>query len=69
VGQANGWDKAAVQELRGAVYRGDGRAVIAALRERPLESVLQLAGACLDALRERMAEGDEELALRPTVVA
>jgi hypothetical protein len=48
---------------------GDGRAVIAALRERPLESVLQLAGACLDALRERMAEGDEELALRPTVVA
>src|SRR5215204_5025379 len=81
VGQANGWDKAAVQELRGAVYRGDGQAVLAALRERPLESVLQLAGdgllvalrqqtggarelagACLDALRERMAEGDEELA-------
>jgi hypothetical protein len=81
VGQAAGWDKAAVQELRGAVYRGDGQAVLAALRERPLESVLQLAGdgllvalrqqtggarelagACLDALRERMAEGDEELA-------
>lgn len=81
MGQANGWDKAAVQELRGAVYRGDGQAVLAALRERPLESVLQLAGdgllvalrqqtggarelagACLDALRERMAEGDEELA-------
>jgi hypothetical protein len=81
VGQANAWDKAAVQELRGAVYRGDGQAVIAALRERPLESVLQLAGdgllvalrqqargarelagGCLDALRERMAEGDEELA-------
>ena len=81
MGQANGWDKAAVQELRGAVYRGEGQAVLAALRERPLESVLQLAGdgllvalpqqtggarelagACLDALRERMAEGDEELA-------
>jgi hypothetical protein len=81
VGQANGWDKAAVQELRGAVYRGDGQAVLAALRERPLESVLQLAGdgllvalrqqtggarelagACLNALRERVAEGDEELA-------
>src|SRR5215207_5117984 len=81
VEQANGWDKAAVQELRGAIYRGDGQAVLAALRERPLESVLQLAGdgllvalrqqtggarelagACLDALRERMAEGDEKLA-------
>src|SRR5215207_1753841 len=81
VEQANGWDKAAVQELRGAVCRGDGQAVLAALRERPLGSVLQLAGdgllvalrqqtggarelagACLDALRERVAEGDEELA-------
>src|SRR5215213_6104107 len=62
VGQASGWDKAAVQELRGAVYRGDGQAVLAALRERPLESVLQLAGdGLLVALRQQTG-GAEELA-------
>ena len=62
MGQANGWDKAAVQELRGAVYRGDGQAVLAALRERPLESVLQLAGdGLLVALRQQTG-GARELA-------
>jgi Uncharacterised protein family (UPF0158) len=38
------WDREALAELRGAVARADGVAVLAALRGRPLDEVLQLAG-------------------------
>lgn len=38
------WDQEAVPELRGAVYREDGPAVVGALRGRGLEKVLQIAG-------------------------
>ena len=51
------WDRDALAQLRGAVYRGDGPAVVAALRDRALEEVLQLAGDGLLA-----AQGVEEAA-------
>lgn len=48
-----GWDDQAVAELRGAVYRSDGPAVVVALHGRPLEDVLQMAG---DGLLAALAE-------------
>jgi hypothetical protein len=48
------WDRDALTQLRGAVYRGDGAAVVAALRGRDLGDVLQLAG---DGLLAARAQG------------
>jgi hypothetical protein len=52
------WDREAVAELRGAVYRGDGQAVVDALRERGLEDVLQMAG---DGLLVALSKGVSEV--------
>ncbi len=55
-----GWDREAVTELRGAAYRGDGQAVVEALRGRPLEDVLQMAGdGLLAALAQSVGEARE----------
>ena len=51
------WDREALAELRSAVYRGDGQAVVDALRGRGLEDVLQLAG---DGLLIALSEGASE---------
>jgi hypothetical protein len=51
------WDREAVAELRGAVYRGDGQAVVDALRGRVLEDVLQMAG---DGLLVALSKGIPE---------
>jgi hypothetical protein len=48
------WGREAVAELRGAVYRAEGQAVLHALRGRPLEPLLQMAG---DGLLAAMAQG------------
>jgi hypothetical protein len=57
------WDREAVAELRGAVYRGDGPAVADALRGRGLEEVLQLAGdGLLVTLSGRVSEAREPAA-------
>ena len=59
-GQGEVWDKAALRDLRGAAYRGDGHGVVAALAGRPLDRVLQLAGdGLLAALAQRTAVGME----------
>jgi hypothetical protein len=57
------WDREAVAELRGAVHRGDGPAVVGALRERGLEEVLQMAGdGLLVTLSGRVSEAREPAA-------
>lgn len=75
------WDVERYRQLRGALHRGDGRAVVAATRERALEEVCQLAGdglllalaqhtpgadaaaqRCVQALRRRGWDGDDDLA-------
>jgi hypothetical protein len=48
------WGREAVAELRGAVYRAEGEAVLPALRGRPLEPILQKAG---DGLLVAVAQG------------
>jgi Uncharacterised protein family (UPF0158) len=49
------WDTAAVQELRGAVYRGDGSSVVEVVRGRVTDDVLQLAGdGLLDAITQNV---------------
>jgi hypothetical protein len=57
------WDRGTVAELRGAVYRGDGQAVVHSLRGRRLEDVLQMAG---DGLLAALSKGVSE-AREPTV--
>ncbi len=59
-----GWDPAAVAELRGAVARRDGAAVLAALEGRRLADVLQLAGDGVVAAREQGVPGADALASR-----
>lgn len=55
-----GWDDQAVAELRGAVYRLDGPAVVEALWGRPLQDVLQMAGdGLLTALAQDVPEAPE----------
>jgi hypothetical protein len=57
------WDREAVAELRGAVFRGDGQAVVDALRGRGLEDVLQMAGdGLLVALSKGVSEAREPAA-------
>jgi len=51
---ATTWDREAVAQLRGAVYRGDGQAVVDAIGERQLEDVLQMAG---DGLLTAVSDG------------
>jgi len=51
------WDRDAVAQLRGAVYRGDGQAVVDAIRGRGFEVVLQMAG---DGLLAAVSEGVSE---------
>jgi hypothetical protein len=53
------WDRDALEKLRGAVYRGDGAAVVAALHGRDLGGVLQLAG---DGLLAARAQGVDRAA-------
>jgi hypothetical protein len=54
------WDREAVAELRGAVYRGEGEAVVEAVRRRPLQDVLQMAGdGLLTALTQRVGKAPE----------
>jgi hypothetical protein len=69
------WDRDALQALRGAAARGDGAAIRAAVDDRNLDEVLQLAGdgllaspadplanECVQRLRRRGLDGDRELA-------
>src|SRR4051794_23907519 len=53
------WNRDALAQLRGAVYRGDGAAVVAALHGRDLGDVLQLAG---DGLLAARAQGVDRAA-------
>jgi hypothetical protein len=53
----HGWDDQAVADLRSAIYRRDGEGVVRALRRRPPEDVLQVAG---DGLLAALAMGIEE---------
>jgi len=59
-----GWDNEALQALRGACHRGDGEAVVAVLRDRPFDPLLQLAGEGSLAALAAKADGAEELAIR-----
>jgi hypothetical protein len=61
MGRGRVWDKDAVQELRGAAYRGDGHAVVAVLANRPLDSVLHVAADGLLAALAQGVEGAAEL--------
>lgn len=55
-----GWDNQAVAELRGAVYRADGPAVVEALRGWPLHVILQMAGdGLLSALAQEVPDARE----------
>ena len=56
------WDRDALAELRGAVYRRDGGAVLAALEGRDLDDVLQLAGDGLLAAVGQRVDGAEAVA-------
>ena len=57
------WDREAVAELRGAVYRRDGQAVLDTLRGLGLEDVLQMAGdGLLVALAKAVLEAREPAA-------
>jgi Uncharacterised protein family (UPF0158) len=62
MGRDRGWNRDAVQELRGAAYRGDGHAVVAVLGDRPLDSVLHVAADGLLAALAQRVEGAAELA-------
>jgi hypothetical protein len=59
-----GSDKQAVAALRGAVYRGDGAAVVEILGGRPMDPVLQLAGDGLLAAVAGGVDGAADLAAR-----
>jgi hypothetical protein len=61
MGRDRVWDRDAVRELRGAVYRGDGQAVVAVLGDRPLDSVLHVAADGLLAALAQEVEGAAEL--------
>src|SRR5262245_13837520 len=54
--RARGWDDESVRQLRAALTAGSPAAVVALLRERPAEPVLQLAG---DGLLQALAAGTE----------
>jgi hypothetical protein len=60
----SGWDRGTLADLRGAVYRRDGPAVVAALEGRLLDDVLQLAGDGLLAARDQGIPGADALAAR-----
>lgn len=60
--ERTGWNREAVAELRGAVYRGDGQAVVDALVGRGLEDVLQMAGDGLLVALSRGVPGARERA-------
>ena len=62
VDRLRSWDRDALGALRGAVYRRDGGAVLAALEGRDLDDVLQLAGDGLLAAVEQGVAGAEALA-------
>src|SRR5262245_17022780 len=65
--RARGWDEDSVRELRGALRSGaPAAAVMALLRDRPPQPVLQLAG---DALLRALAEGTEGAAEQAARVA
>jgi hypothetical protein len=58
------WDRDALAELRGAVYRREGVAVVAALEGSPLDDVLQLAGDGLVTARAQRVRCADALAAR-----
>jgi hypothetical protein len=63
------WDRDAAARLRGAVYRGDGLAVVDALRGRGLEDVLQMAGdGLLIAVSDGVSEAREPAAWCATLL-
>lgn len=56
------WDKGHVQELRGACYRRDANGIVEALRGRPINDVLQMAGDGLLVALDQHAPEAAELA-------
>lgn len=58
------WDLDGYRQLRGALHRGDGRAVVAAISERALDEVCQLAGDGLLLALAQQAPGADVAAQR-----